>query len=134
MAYGVPQNNVKRVFLLLKVRRVSLQALLLGGKIERVFSHLISFTIQAAYNIGGHTISADTMQSSILGCRMSRPGQVDPAETLKNSCFYLVPLTHMKDIELHSCMGFELIKVVWVSMLAVASFVAYSKDQIQDWR
>ncbi|PRQ47745.1 putative ternary complex factor MIP1, leucine-zipper [Rosa chinensis] len=47
LAYGVPQNNVKRVYLLLK----------------------------AAYNIGGHTISADTMQSSILGCRMSRPGQ-----------------------------------------------------------
>ncbi|CAN6563087.1 unnamed protein product [Malus baccata var. baccata] len=47
LAYGVPKNNVKRVFLLLK----------------------------AAYNIGGHTISADTMQSSILGCRMSRPGQ-----------------------------------------------------------
>ncbi|XP_068343882.1 uncharacterized protein [Pyrus communis] len=47
LAYGVPKNNVKRVYLLLK----------------------------AAYNIGGHTISADTMQSSILGCRMSRPGQ-----------------------------------------------------------
>lgn len=47
LAYGIPQNNVKRVFLLLK----------------------------AAYNIGGHTISADTMQSSILECRMSRPGQ-----------------------------------------------------------
>ncbi|KAK9749925.1 hypothetical protein RND81_02G159900 [Saponaria officinalis] len=47
LAYGIPQNNVKRVFLLLK----------------------------AAYNIGGHTISADTIQSSILGCRMSRPGQ-----------------------------------------------------------
>lgn len=47
LAYGIPQNNVKRVFLLLK----------------------------AAYNIGGHIISADTIQSSILGCRMSRPGQ-----------------------------------------------------------
>ncbi|KAL2905700.1 Quinohemoprotein alcohol dehydrogenase ADH-IIG [Bienertia sinuspersici] len=47
LAYGIPQNNVKRVFLLLK----------------------------AAYNIGGQTISADTIQSSILGCRMSRPGQ-----------------------------------------------------------
>lgn len=47
LAYGIPQNNIKRVFLLLK----------------------------AAYNIGGHTISADTIQSSILGCRMSRPGQ-----------------------------------------------------------
>ncbi|XWS41991.1 hypothetical protein CRYUN_Cryun17cG0130100 [Craigia yunnanensis] len=47
LAYGIPQNNVKRLFLLLR----------------------------AAYNIGGHTISADTIQSSILGCRMSRPGQ-----------------------------------------------------------
>ncbi|KAE8701232.1 G2484-1 protein [Hibiscus syriacus] len=47
LAYGIPQNNVKRLFLLLR----------------------------AAYNIGGHTVSADTIQSSILGCRMSRPGQ-----------------------------------------------------------
>ncbi|KAL1333001.1 hypothetical protein HN51_061776 [Arachis hypogaea] len=47
LAYGIPQNNVKRVFLLLK----------------------------AAYNVGGHTVSADTIQSAILGCRMSRPGQ-----------------------------------------------------------
>lgn len=47
LAYGIPQNNVRRIYLLLK----------------------------AAYNVGGHTISADTIQSSILGCRMSRPGQ-----------------------------------------------------------
>ncbi|GKU94621.1 hypothetical protein SLEP1_g8085 [Rubroshorea leprosula] len=47
LAYGIPRNNVKRLVLLLK----------------------------AAYNVGGHTISADTIQSSILGCRMSRPGQ-----------------------------------------------------------
>ncbi|GMP28217.1 hypothetical protein CsSME_00003855 [Camellia sinensis var. sinensis] len=47
LAYGIPQNNVKRVFLLLK----------------------------AAYNVGGHVVSADTIQNSILGCRMSRPGQ-----------------------------------------------------------
>lgn len=47
LAYGIPQNSVKRAFLLLK----------------------------AGYNIGGHTISADTIQSFILGCRMSRPGQ-----------------------------------------------------------
>ncbi|XP_052726006.1 uncharacterized protein LOC108334786 isoform X2 [Vigna angularis] len=47
LAYGIPQNNVKRAFLLLK----------------------------AAYNVGGHTISADTIQSTILKCRMSRPGQ-----------------------------------------------------------
>ncbi|KAJ7944361.1 Ternary complex factor MIP1, leucine-zipper [Quillaja saponaria] len=47
LAYGIPQNNVKRVFLLLK----------------------------AAYNVGGHTISADKIQSTILGCCMSRPRQ-----------------------------------------------------------
>ncbi|KAG7614450.1 hypothetical protein ISN44_As05g062350 [Arabidopsis suecica] len=47
LAYGIPQNNVKRVLLLLK----------------------------AAYNIGGHTISAEAIQSSILGCKMFHPGQ-----------------------------------------------------------
>ncbi|KAJ9564069.1 hypothetical protein OSB04_000035 [Centaurea solstitialis] len=47
LAYGIPQNNMKRVFLLLK----------------------------AAYNVGGHIVSADVIQSSILGCRMARPGQ-----------------------------------------------------------
>ncbi|XP_018433805.1 uncharacterized protein LOC108806243 isoform X2 [Raphanus sativus] len=47
LAYGIPQNNVKRVLLLLK----------------------------AAYNIGGHTVSAEAIQSSILGCKMSHPGQ-----------------------------------------------------------
>ncbi|CAI8609182.1 unnamed protein product [Vicia faba] len=47
LAYGIPQNNVKRVLLLLK----------------------------AAYNVGGHTVSADTIQNTILGFRMSRPGQ-----------------------------------------------------------
>ncbi|KAE8693296.1 putative set domain protein [Hibiscus syriacus] len=49
LAYGIPQNNVKRLFLLLR----------------------------AAYNIGGHTISADTIQNTILGCRISRPGLVE---------------------------------------------------------
>ncbi|KAL5715090.1 hypothetical protein ACHQM5_016968 [Ranunculus cassubicifolius] len=47
LVYGIPQNNVKRISLILK----------------------------AAYNIGGHTISADTIQSTILGCRMPRPVQ-----------------------------------------------------------
>ncbi|CAH1428989.1 unnamed protein product [Lactuca virosa] len=47
LAYGIPQNNMKRVFLLLK----------------------------AAYNVGGHIVSAYVIQSMILGCRMSRPGQ-----------------------------------------------------------
>ncbi|KAH6832149.1 electron transporter [Perilla frutescens var. hirtella] len=47
LAYGVPQNNMKRMFLLLK----------------------------AAYNVGGQIVSADVIQSSILGCRLSRPGQ-----------------------------------------------------------
>ncbi|GAU17434.1 hypothetical protein TSUD_233110 [Trifolium subterraneum] len=47
LAYGIPQNNMKRVFLLLK----------------------------AAYKVGGYTVSADTIQNTILKCRMSRPGQ-----------------------------------------------------------
>ncbi|KAK6159429.1 hypothetical protein DH2020_006743 [Rehmannia glutinosa] len=45
MVYGVPRGNLKRISLVLK----------------------------AAYNIGGHTISVDTIQSSILGCRLPRP-------------------------------------------------------------
>ncbi|XP_071694734.1 uncharacterized protein [Rutidosis leptorrhynchoides] len=47
LAYGIPQNNMKRVILMLK----------------------------AAYNVGGHIVSADVIQNHILGCRMSRPGQ-----------------------------------------------------------
>ncbi|KAH7517889.1 hypothetical protein FEM48_Zijuj09G0112000 [Ziziphus jujuba var. spinosa] len=47
LVYGIPQNNLKRVSLLLK----------------------------AAYNVGGHTISVDMIQNSILGCRLPRPGQ-----------------------------------------------------------
>ncbi|XP_027161716.1 uncharacterized protein LOC113762459 isoform X1 [Coffea eugenioides] len=47
LVYGVPRSNIKRMSLLLK----------------------------AAYNIGGHTVSVDMIQSSILGCRLPRPGQ-----------------------------------------------------------
>ncbi|KAA8545930.1 hypothetical protein F0562_020619 [Nyssa sinensis] len=47
LVYGTPQNNMKRISLLLK----------------------------AAYNVGGFTISVDMIQSSILGCRLPRPGQ-----------------------------------------------------------
>ncbi|XP_073127519.1 uncharacterized protein [Henckelia pumila] len=35
----------------------------------------VSLALKAAYNIGGHTISVDTIQSSILGCRLPRPSQ-----------------------------------------------------------
>ncbi|XP_058069163.1 uncharacterized protein LOC131218568 [Magnolia sinica] len=34
-----------------------------------------SLLSNAAYNVGGQSISADTIQSSILGCRTHRPGQ-----------------------------------------------------------
>ncbi|CAH9102194.1 unnamed protein product [Cuscuta epithymum] len=47
LAYGVPQNNMKRSILLLK----------------------------AAYNVGGHVVSADAIQNAILGCRVPRSGQ-----------------------------------------------------------
>ncbi|XP_075090469.1 uncharacterized protein LOC107814115 [Nicotiana tabacum] len=47
LANGIPEKNVKRISLLLK----------------------------AAYNVGGHVVSANVIQNYILGCRMSRPGQ-----------------------------------------------------------
>lgn len=47
LAYGIPQTNLKRGSLFAK----------------------------AAYNVGGHIVTADAIQSSILGCRMQRPGQ-----------------------------------------------------------
>ncbi|TXG64480.1 hypothetical protein EZV62_011474 [Acer yangbiense] len=47
LVYGVPNNNLKRISLLLK----------------------------AAYNVGGKTINVDLIQNSILRCRMPRPGQ-----------------------------------------------------------
>ncbi|KAM7520550.1 hypothetical protein LguiB_019512 [Lonicera macranthoides] len=34
-----------------------------------------ALVMHAAYNVGGHVVSADVIQNSILGCRMSRPGQ-----------------------------------------------------------
>lgn len=47
LQYGIPKNSLKRISLILK----------------------------AAYNIGGHIISVDMIQSSILGCRLPRSGQ-----------------------------------------------------------
>ncbi|XP_019096871.1 PREDICTED: uncharacterized protein LOC104765756 [Camelina sativa] len=48
LVYGNPKNSMKRVSGLLK----------------------------AAYNVGGRSLNLDTIQTSILGCRVSRPGQV----------------------------------------------------------
>ncbi|KAL0559646.1 hypothetical protein IC582_000009 [Cucumis melo] len=47
LQYGIPKHCLKRISLILK----------------------------AAYNIGGHIISVDKIQSSILGCRLPRSGQ-----------------------------------------------------------
>ncbi|KAE8698806.1 cytochrome c bioproteinsis protein CCS1 [Hibiscus syriacus] len=47
LVYGILRNNLKRLSLLLK----------------------------ASYDVGGQTISLDIIQSSILGCRLPRPGQ-----------------------------------------------------------
>ncbi|KAL3326274.1 hypothetical protein AABB24_037122 [Solanum stoloniferum] len=47
LVYGIPRSTLKRVSQLLK----------------------------AAYNIGGNTVSVEMIQSSILGCRLLRPGQ-----------------------------------------------------------
>lgn len=74
--------------------------------------------MQAAYNVGGQTINVDMIQSSILGCRMSRPGQVIPltiyhlgfvCETsfdsfVNSSCsgcvFYFLPRQNLR-LEMH---------------------------------
>ncbi|XP_049359152.1 uncharacterized protein LOC125823807 isoform X2 [Solanum verrucosum] len=48
LVYGIPRSTLKRVSQLLK----------------------------AAYNIGGNTVSVEMIQSSILGCRLPRPGQL----------------------------------------------------------
>ncbi|XP_021896587.1 uncharacterized protein LOC110813666 isoform X1 [Carica papaya] len=47
LVYGIPNNNLRRTSLILK----------------------------AAYNVGGQTVNVDVIQSSILRCRMPRPGQ-----------------------------------------------------------
>ncbi|KAL6213496.1 hypothetical protein ACLB2K_012943 [Fragaria x ananassa] len=47
LTFGIPQNHSKRV----------------------------SLPLKSAYNVGGHTISVDMIQRSILGCRLPRPGQ-----------------------------------------------------------
>ncbi|KAL1833117.1 hypothetical protein ACET3Z_002768 [Daucus carota] len=47
LVHGIPQNNLKRN----------------------------SLVVEAAYNVGGHTITVDMIQSSILGCQMPRPRQ-----------------------------------------------------------
>ncbi|KAL3814167.1 hypothetical protein ACJIZ3_015435 [Penstemon smallii] len=47
LVYGIPRGNLKR----------------------------ISLALKAAYNIGGHTISVETIQSCILRCRLPRPSQ-----------------------------------------------------------
>ncbi|XP_004248733.1 uncharacterized protein [Solanum lycopersicum] len=47
LVYGIPRSTLKRISQLLK----------------------------AAYNIGGNTVSVEMIQSSILGCRLPRPGQ-----------------------------------------------------------
>ncbi|KAL0334778.1 UNVERIFIED_CONTAM: hypothetical protein Sradi_4689700 [Sesamum radiatum] len=57
LVYGIPRGNLKRISLALKLIQKKL------------------CLIQAAYNIGGHTVNVDTIQSSILGCRLPRPTQ-----------------------------------------------------------
>uniref|UniRef100_A0A7N0T3M5 DUF547 domain-containing protein n=1 Tax=Kalanchoe fedtschenkoi TaxID=63787 RepID=A0A7N0T3M5_KALFE len=59
LVYGIPQNSLKRMSLVLK----------------------------AAYNVGGQTVNVEMIQRSLLGCRLPRPGQVTPwsLDAFKNS-------------------------------------------------
>lgn len=94
LQYGIPKNSLKRISLILKVRIASI----LSINQNKILQLLLSFsccTFQAAYNIGGHIISVDMIQSSILGCRLPRSGQVSimlklrlSSQILCNQCVY----------------------------------------------
>ncbi|KAG6424547.1 hypothetical protein SASPL_114965 [Salvia splendens] len=56
IVYGVPRGSLRRISLVLK----------------------------AAYDVGGHTISVDTIQSSILRCRLPRPTQFKARDPRKS--------------------------------------------------
>lgn len=86
LIYGIPQNNLKRVSMPLKVNELSLTSFV------RCTILLTSFHFfQAAYNVGGHTISVDMIQRSILGCRLPRPGQViSLSEETSSYCILLL--------------------------------------------
>lgn len=83
MVYGIPRSTLKRVSQLLKVHNSLMSVKNYLGATESITLYaevVITWDIvfQAAYNIGGNTVSVDMIQSSILGCRLPRPGQVNP--------------------------------------------------------
>ena len=68
----------------------------------------IYLVLQAAYNVGGHVVSADVIQNSILGCKMSRPGQVHSESTV--SCFHIFPTNVYLDVIFVVASGFIIFK------------------------
>ncbi|PHT70170.1 hypothetical protein T459_25274, partial [Capsicum annuum] len=80
LVYGIPRSTLKRVSQLLKVHNSLMSVKNYLGATESITLYaevVITWDIvfQAAYNIGGNTVSVDMIQSSILGCRLPRPGQ-----------------------------------------------------------
>lgn len=65
------------------------------GIFSPYFSLLTLNLIQAAYKVGGQIVSAGTIQNSILGCRISRPGQVDTLRYIQYIYFVLSRLLYL---------------------------------------
>jgi len=79
LAYGLHQNQMNSSFSILKVStsRVLLTYFLEAHHFEWAFSNFtFMIRFQAAYDIGGHSVNAYVIQSSILGCQLHRPALV----------------------------------------------------------
>ena len=101
----------------------------------------------AAYNIGGHTISADTIQNTILRCRLPRPGQVVhatptfPSRKIKrkkngHSIYNIFEISpqYAKNLSCKSYRVTYMEASSYLYPLVVVSLVLFSKDKIQSWR
>ncbi|XP_073027704.1 uncharacterized protein [Primulina eburnea] len=71
---GKLKHEEKLAFWINVHNAIVMHAFLVHG-IPRGNQKRISLALKAAYNIGGHIISVDNIQGSILGCRTPRPSQ-----------------------------------------------------------
>jgi hypothetical protein len=90
--------------------------------------YLLDWFLQAAYKVGGYTVSADTIQNTILRCRMSRPGQVNSmilTTKKKDKIYYWNKILSTSDWHV-TCWN--------LPPLVVATFVIFIEDKIQNRR
>lgn len=76
LAYGLQKNHMKSTHMILKVWTSEINYPK-GFVSFKKFSYIfIWLNVQAAYNVGGHSVNACTIQGSILGCEPHRPALV----------------------------------------------------------